>query len=777
MEHGTVSTLGESKLAPHHSARLNKKLGRRALSPFPILLLAFSMLVMMHNVTTPVFEAPDEVWHYNYVRWLAEGHGLPSMENDKSGAHQEVAQPPLYYALAALLTKPFPDDDLHNLFWGNPGFGYQAPGPSPDNKNMLIHTSIEGLPWKGAVATVHATRMTTLIFGIWTLVALWYLSLDVFRNRKSALICVSLVAFHPQFVFICSIVSNDTATAALCTTALWSIVRAARRNLGITEVIIAGLTIGAAILCKTSALLLIPLGGITLLYFALQIKLAPAKIIQRLAIFGGCVLLAGSWWYVRNAILYNDPIGITSHIDTPWGRTAPVSYWQLMSEIPLLLRSFWAAYGWGHITWSNGFYYVLWGISSLYFIASFAGVVQVLLIKFHFTKNISSFQRSDVRKNEFVLLAFCWLGMITIALLSWMRQVQAPHGRLLFPAIGAWGLILAHGMVKIAKRGGYHKVLTKLFLYFIAVLSILAPGVRIIPAFAQPRLKPAADISLATPALTFNHLARVYDVTFQGYYHTPGDTVRVRACWEALQPITVDYTVFIHLIGPNNMRAAERHTYPGLGRYPTTLWESGKTFCETYVLQIEEWATTPILYQLEIGLFNTETGERLEATNHLGYAQEPPVVGLVPVLAKTIEIGPVTPMSIKFDEQIVLTGVDTPLSGEPGQSMDVTLYWKALKTPEAQLITFVHLWQPSTSQPVAQDDSIPNEGWFPTEAWRKNIDVSDKHHIDIPFTAKPGVYPIWAGVYRAGDGTRLRAVGPEGPYVNDLVPIGEITIK
>jgi len=71
-------------------------------------LLAFAVLVVLHGWATPLFEAPDEVWHYAYVRWLAEGHGLPSMKDNASGANQEVAQPPLYYAVAAFAQRPLP---------------------------------------------------------------------------------------------------------------------------------------------------------------------------------------------------------------------------------------------------------------------------------------------------------------------------------------------------------------------------------------------------------------------------------------------------------------------------------------------------------------------------------------------------------------------------------------------------------------------------------------------------------------------------------------------
>ncbi|MBN1874245.1 MAG: hypothetical protein JXA33_08435, partial [Anaerolineae bacterium] len=100
-----------------------------------ILLTLFTILTLAYSLTTPLFEAPDEVWHYAYTRWLAEGHRLPAMDSDESGASQEVAQPPLYYAIAALFSAPVADDDLQALFWHNPGFGYQAPGTVPDNKN------------------------------------------------------------------------------------------------------------------------------------------------------------------------------------------------------------------------------------------------------------------------------------------------------------------------------------------------------------------------------------------------------------------------------------------------------------------------------------------------------------------------------------------------------------------------------------------------------------------------------------------------------------------
>ena len=66
--------------------------------PIVLILALFLGLGGAYSVVNPLFESPDEVWHYEYVRWLVEGHGLPRPEQVGTAAwHQEGSQPPLYY--------------------------------------------------------------------------------------------------------------------------------------------------------------------------------------------------------------------------------------------------------------------------------------------------------------------------------------------------------------------------------------------------------------------------------------------------------------------------------------------------------------------------------------------------------------------------------------------------------------------------------------------------------------------------------------------------------
>src|SRR5205085_4658775 len=62
----------------------------------------------------------------------------------------------------------------------------------------------------------------------------------------------------------------------------------------------------------------------------------------------------------------------------------------------------------------------------------------------------------------------------------------------------------------------------------------------------------------------------------------PGERLSVTVYWETVAPTGLPYSVYIHLIDQEQTLAAQRDTYPGLGRYPTTAWRPGHLFADTY---------------------------------------------------------------------------------------------------------------------------------------------------------------------------------------------------
>jgi 4-amino-4-deoxy-L-arabinose transferase-like glycosyltransferase len=754
--------------------------------PLIVILLAFTLLGFMHNAATPIYEAPDEIWHDAYVRWLVDTGTFPPQDDGRSGAYQEVTQPPLYYLTAALVRAPFPDANLPEIRWHNPRFGTQAPGTLPDNKNMLIHTEAESWPWHGAALAIHMTRLTSLGFGLLTVVSVWHLALETFKDRWASVTATSLVAFHPQFVFMSSVISNDTAAAALSTLGLWLAARTVRRGTTWPRSLAMGAVAGLAALTKTSTLPLIGLMIAATLWGEYHHRKPTTKrldagfiaaIVRNLAPGFAAAAITGGWWYLRNAWRYGDPLGLGTHRDTPWARPALASLPELIPELPRLIRSFWSGYGWGHVTWPESVIWILTAAGAFLWVRG--GILWIREVREYLRPGMEE-TPTDLDRVWMMALALGWMGTIVVALLRWMQMVEAPHGRLLFPAIGAWALWLTLGLKPINPHPILSRGARTLLLGALATLAALAPGARLLATYAPPRLRDPGNLPAACESLGLTYADRAQllcsDVTPIRIH--ADETLSVRGCWRASAAMSRDYTVFVHLIDDQMNRVAERHTYPGLGRFPTSRWPEGHAFCDTYRLTIEPWADTPRIYHVEIGLFEAETGDRLPALTMSGDPADPPIVDIVSVIPRRWEMPtPQEPRDVKIGDIAHLIGFDAPARARPGETVTLTLYWQAIATHPEEAVAFVHLWTPGQESPWAQHDAPPRREGYPTSVWVEGDYVPDQHPLILPDDLPPGRYPLWAGLYRRTDGTRLPAEGPDGRLPNDLVPLGTLKVE
>jgi len=718
----------------------------------------FVVLTAFYSLMTPLFEAPDEVWHYAYVRYLAEKHRLPPLDGDDSGAYQEAGQPPMYYAVAALISGLAPDNDLEELMWHNPGFGYQAGGTVNDNKNMLIHTEAERFPWHGAVLAIRLARVASLAFGLLTVAMAWGLGEEAFPDHPAMAFGVAaMVALTPQFLFVCGVVNNDSAAAATATLVLWMLARVLNRGATLWRSVTIGIATGLAALTKTSLLLLLPLAllvlnTVTLRHQGVRSAVALSSVLLLIA----CA--TGGWWYVRNALLYHDPLAVQVHMNTPWGRAVPASIKTILADLPAVYRSYWGAFGWGHIQFPVGVYLAI-GVAP---VLSLTGWINALL------------HRCLPRRWAIFLLALTWWMLIGAALLEWMRRVEAPHGRLLFPAIAAQSLLLAGGWAALPRIPVPQGVFISLL-----ILNLLTPVMVIRPAFAPPELLSPSEAARKVQGteLIYGDVARLLGVSLDRTPVSPGSVLKVRACWEGLAAMKQDYTVFVHLIGRENARVGERHTYPGLGRFPTSRWLPGRAFCDVYRVRVSDWAPVPELYDVVIGLYDAGTGERLPVRTSWGGEVGLPVVAQVRVAMPGMPAGlpgDAHPLSYRLGAEIMLIGYR--LSGEirGGEPLTVTLYWQATGTPAGDYVVFIHLLDTeATGQPLilAQDDRPPRYGRYPTSAWQAGEVIPDEHVLIIPPLSDARHIQLMTGMYHPATLERLPVSGPEGPLPDGLIPL------
>ena len=89
-----------------------------------------------------------------------------------------------------------------------------------------------------------------------------------------------------------------------------------------------------------------------------------------------------------------------------------------------------------------------------------------------------------------------------------------------------------------------------------------------------------------------------------------GATVRVNVLWQALRPLDQDYMAFVHALDQAGTIRGQRDSEPLDGKYPTTQWGAGEIVADRYELQIDPNGPREG-YQLEMGLYRKDTGERL----------------------------------------------------------------------------------------------------------------------------------------------------------------------
>jgi len=104
----------------------------------------------------------------------------------------------------------------------------------------------------------------------------------------------------------------------------------------------------------------------------------------------------------------------------------------------------------------------------------------------------------------------------------------------------------------------------------------------------------------------------------------------------------------------------------------------------------------------------------------------------------------------RFDPGLAMLGYDW--SGpeiKVGESLFLTLYWKAETNFTTDLTAFLHVGRGEGDSPLAaQHDGQPCQGLYPTSQWRAGDVIPDSFAITFPPDTAPGEYPLVVGWYR-----------------------------
>lgn len=726
------------------------------------LLLLYLALALLYSAANPLFESSDERWHIGMVGRLTRGEGLPVQHpGEETPWRQEGSQPPLYYALLAGFTHLFrlPLDDLDVVYLPNP---HASSGDTSRiaNRNQALHGPGEAFPWRGTILTLHLWRLVSVSLGLLTVLATVSTVRLLFPDHPGwALGSGLLVAVNPMFLFIAASVNNDTLVNAGTAAGLWLLAIIWRRGFSWPRALLLGVVLGTAALAKLSGLTLWPLALVVLLVKAPR---SSQKGLALLAVFSTALALCG-WWFWRNWTLYHDPFGLSVMLDIVGRRAATPA--DLLREFQGFRWSFWGVFGGMNVLMPVWIYRVLDAWTALATLGLLARVGRGLT---HAVRTRAWGERWAVGLG---LLGY--MTVLLAAFLRWTSQTLASQGRLMFPAIGLISLGLWIGWEQVARvlssppslsplpspkqssgegrgvarrAGGGVRFLPAVFL---GTLALLAPALWIAPAYRPPDLPVPVEVPNPMEA-TFGDEFRLLGYDLRPSSLEPGETVDLTLYLEALRPPTRDWSLFVHLVDDLEIILAQDDRYPRQGLVRATQLRAGERWAEVFRLRVPETAVAPARLSLMMGFYDLRTRERMPVA---GQADSQRYVSFGEIALRP-RPGPYpNPVSYRFGDRIELVGYElAPRRVRPGDTVVLTLYWRALGPTEHDYTVFTHILEPPQTL-WGQEDRPPTP---PTSQWRAGEVYRETYTLRVKPETPPGFYEVEIGLYRPDTGERLR---------------------
>lgn len=746
-------------------------------------LCLFLLLGVWYSLVVPPFEAPDEIHHYAFARHLSQGHGLPVQTAESDGPWEhEGTQAPLYYFLAGRLIAGIDQSDFDRISVLNPHANLGDP-LFPGNKNRMLYSARQ-LPMAGTNLAVHMGRWFSLLLGLITLLLTYGIArLALPGSRIQPLLVLLTVAAIPQFQFISATVSNDNLAIALSTATIFLLARILSRPDNAPswyEWLGVGVLVGLAALSKLHALGLLGLSGLVICWLAWQRRDGWALVRAGLLVFVPVLLIAG-WWYWRNYTLYGEWLGVQQLLTINGLRVETRSLDDLLGELRGVRYSFWGLFGWFSIL-MPGFVYTGLDVLSV-MVAAGVGI----FVATAWPRRATILQQPQMRVQ---LLLLIWVLLLIGLMFYWLTFATSGQGRLLFPAISGYGVLIVVGLglwIRLVP-GPWQLSLFLLLpagllissLYSLTVLlpvSYHAP----VPLNAVPAQAKPYHVIYSTPAGEEIELLAV-DVE-EGRFQ-PEDEVSVTLYLRTAKPLQDDYPLFVQLLAQEELVVGNVTTHPGWGRLPTSLWKPGAIYADRYRVTVWDNVSnrSPLMTKVFVGFVDPHS--RLPLAIHTedgapvprAYVSELSVLSNQP-LDPAIFL--MRPADADFSGQIRLLGYEYPPNGQIGRDrqIPVTLLWEAGSQPTQDYTAFVHLVDSQGAQ-VSGFDQPPAEGRFPTSAWQSGDRSLSRFPIAIPPTLPPGTYELWSGLYADDAGLERLPVTATSQRIQDQrVLLGIIELR
>lgn len=569
------------------------------------LLVIFAALHLLYNWAVPLGEGPDEPGHLAYVLFLAQQQRLPvqQLPPEASDVPGEGHQPPLAYLLAVPAVAWLPPAEQSIILTANPQFRWSG----GDEPGAFQRASRELWPWQGLTLAWHAARAISGLWGVLTVLFAYLAARRLFAQADPLLppLVAALVAFNPQFLFTTALVTNDALLAALGAALLWWSLPPLHYASSVAPdppprplhtralpwALVAGLLFGLALLTKQSALLLGPL----LLWAGWWVAKGNLRRFLLITLaWGGMSLLVAGWWFLRNQHLYGDPFALgafTAKFATqPFAWNNPEAWSGALRQ---LFASFWARFGWMSL---HAPAWMLWLYAGLS-LAALAGLIRLIATR-----------GTGLPRSMLIgpLLASA-MAVVWTLVFAYTAGLVAWQGRMLFPALAAFAILLAVGLQQLR--------INPLAIWSSLLLLALATPIQIIrPAYSWIALAPrTAEATLGQPVYARFAASWEQGVVIRGWKLeqplAPGATLPVTLTWQSQGRVPQPWHVLVQLVDQEERIVASSLSQPRNDTLPFPLWTPGDWIADTHTLFLPA-TLPPSPYSLRIALVLPEENDR-----------------------------------------------------------------------------------------------------------------------------------------------------------------------
>jgi len=231
--------------------------------------------------------------------------------------------------------------------------------------------------------------------------------------------------------------------------------------------------------------------------------------------------------------------------------------------------------------------------------------------------------------------------------------------------------------------------------------------------------------------------------------------------WKAIQPVPVNYSVFVHLVRPpEHLWGQDDHLNPA--DFPMTRWPTDKYVRDRHWLPVLP-GTPPGEYEIEVGFYRQDSGERLLVFGPEGASggvRLPKKVRLLPPASPpTVEsLDMQQQVDVRIDDVFTLLGWSlNKRAFTPPNFAHLTLFWRAERDVPDD-VTFAVVLLDETGGLVNELHG-PVDGVYPTSNWQQGEIVRDQYAFWLTEGTPPGRYRL-----------ELRAL-------DDSLPLTEIKIR